>query len=184
VARKKPEPRAPRLRGSSPKAKKTLNPPPDCGRPTPPSFGADHAQWRQDTRSYLVSGAVAKGTKAGRTTAWGQWKAFRGKADPWIRTENLSEDERIAAEDSVLDWIGHLAFVLRRQYSTIKNKVGHLAVVHVERGVRNPIDGFDRVRRALRNLKRQQGGGPTEVPGRSQHHPEGDAPGGGLVVEG
>ena len=79
---------------------------------------------------------------------------YAGAEGPQLRWE--TEDERRREEDRLLDWVAHLAFVLKRSHSTIKNKIGHIGEVHVEAGELNPLDSFPRVRKAHQMLNRLQ----------------------------
>ena len=82
-----------------------------------PKLGEDQKEWRERTRRPLVSGADAEATIRGRETAWDQWRTFLRGKDPYLDTS--TQEDLIASENRLLDWVAHLAFTLGRKASTV-----------------------------------------------------------------
>ena len=89
-----------------------------------PQIGGGHLQEeRAAIRDGYIFGNLAQGTRNSYSTGWRQWTMFMKARDQSPFLTGYGREGRRQDEDTLLDWIVHLAHVQIRSEGTIKSKL-------------------------------------------------------------
>jgi hypothetical protein len=125
---------------------------------------ADLDRWHEQAALEAVMNKLAEGTREGYSGGWREWVLFRqaSNSSPFLLARTPAE--RREDEDALLSFTVHLAKVMGRQDSTIKNKLFAIRYAHIASGYPDPVLRRARLWAALDGFKRWQGAARRKYP--------------------